>query len=235
MPWFRLDDRLHCHPKWVKCSHRARSLWSSAASWAGGQGADGIVPRHMLATWGNTVRDAHELESAGLWDAHDDGWVFHNWADFQPTAEQVEADRAAARERQRRARDKARESRVTNGASHGSVTVPPSRPVPSSTTHVSTPPPQADIEADDEMKQEAHRRTMAVARAGRLQGTFAAYERVVLAGLVKEGWKPGPPPPVTPQEALPDVETVKAAHSVSWEDAAAPPKRQGLKIEQEAS
>jgi hypothetical protein len=137
MPWFKMDDRLHSHPKWLTCSMGARGLWATAGSWCAGNSHDGVVPRMALRLLGGTRRQVAELVDAGLWEPHPDGWAFHDWAHYQPTTEQVEADRAAARERQRRARDKAasrRDNGVTHGAhhgvTHGSVTVPPTRPDP---------------------------------------------------------------------------------------------------------
>ena len=73
-------------------------------------------------------RDAAvELANAGLWDQCSDGWRFHDWAEYQPTREQVLAERAAATERKRRSREKSRrDADGTDGGSHPS----PSRPVP---------------------------------------------------------------------------------------------------------
>lgn len=134
MPWFKVDDRLHTHPKWLASSPRARALWCSAGSWCAAMTTEGVVPRHVLATLGGRTRDADELVTVGLWHAHPDGWVFHDWLHMQPSAAQVEADRAAARERQRRAREKASASRRDSSVTHAEVTpvvtVPPTRPVP---------------------------------------------------------------------------------------------------------
>lgn len=111
MTWFKVDDALHSHPKWLAASPAARALWASAGSWCASHLTDGNVPRHALPLLGGRPKDADELVQIGLWETAGDGWVFHDWAEFQPSAESVGAERAAARERQRRARDKARESR----------------------------------------------------------------------------------------------------------------------------
>lgn len=130
MSWFKVDDRLFCHPKWLACSPHARALWVTAGSWAGAQEDRGRVPRHALSILGGRPRDAAELERNGLWDPTDDGWVFHDWAEFQPSPEQIKAKRDAAAERQRRARASRRDSECDEDVSDEDVTDPPSRPVP---------------------------------------------------------------------------------------------------------
>jgi hypothetical protein len=133
MPWFKMDDRLYSHPKWLACSMSARGLWATSGSWCAGNSHDGEVPARALQLLGGNRKQAAELVEAGLWEPNGDGWIFHDWPHYQPTSEQVEAERAAARERQRRARDKAasrRESRRDDPVTNGSVTVPPTRPDP---------------------------------------------------------------------------------------------------------
>lgn len=147
MVWFRVDDKLWGNQKWLAVSPAARALWVTAGSWCGDQLTDGYVPRHVLSTLAGRPRDAAELVAAGLWKPEENGWRFHDWLDWNRSREAVLAEREAAAERQRRAREKAasqRESQqshavtdtviapVTNGVSHthshASVTVPPTRP-----------------------------------------------------------------------------------------------------------
>lgn len=114
MTWFKVDDRLWGHPKWLASPAGARALWVTAGSWAAANLTDGRIPRHVLGSLGGRVRDADGLVSAGLWvveSGQHEGWRFADWTDYQPTREQVEADRAAAAERQQRARDKAKRAR----------------------------------------------------------------------------------------------------------------------------
>jgi len=136
MSWFKVDDGLWGHPKWLAATPGARALWVTAGSWCADQLTDGRVPQHVLAVLAGRTREADELVRLGLWKPHEDGWEFHDWAQFQPSREQVQADRAAAKERQRRARERARESRrdthrdsrVTSDVSHGPPD--PTRPDP---------------------------------------------------------------------------------------------------------
>jgi len=118
--WFKVDDGLHSHPKWMAIPPAARGLWVTAGSWASAHLTDGHIPRHALTALGGRPRDAADLVRIGLWEENGDGWRFHEWhtdsdgSRRNPTKHEVDADRAAARDRQRRARDKARESRRDN-------------------------------------------------------------------------------------------------------------------------
>ena len=94
MTFFAVDDGLHSHPKWLSASHRARGLWTTAGSWCSKYSHDGIVPRHMLRTFGYTEKDAAALVSSGLWHTVRGGWQFHDWIDRNPDAATVAAVQA---------------------------------------------------------------------------------------------------------------------------------------------
>lgn len=136
MTWFKVDDGLWGHPKWLATPLPARGLWVTAGSWSAANLTDGQVPRHVLPSLGGKPRDAAALVDVGLWVATDGGWRFHEWNEpgRQPTKAAVLAEREAAAERQRRAREKAAEkksqseSRRDTAVSHGPPV--PSRPVP---------------------------------------------------------------------------------------------------------
>lgn len=110
MPWFKVDDNFAFHAKCVAAGNSAVGLWVRAGSWAMQQLTDGFVPRHIARTLGSNA-EAKRLVEAGLWVEKDDGYIFHEWADRQPSRVQVEADREAAKERQRKAREAARSRR----------------------------------------------------------------------------------------------------------------------------
>ena len=104
MPWFKVDDGFHGHPKVVGLSPSAVGVWLLTGTWSAQYLTDGAVPRGIMTRLGGTDADAHELITAGLWDATDDGFRFHEWAEYQPTKTEVEAERAAARDRMRERR-----------------------------------------------------------------------------------------------------------------------------------
>jgi hypothetical protein len=124
MVWFNVDDGFYDHPK-VKAIPRgnprkgAVALWTQAGSWCGRYLTDGLITAAQVDELGGTRREVDALVSVVLWHAH--GYVcpdhdclpvppnhygFHQWKAHQRTREQVEAERAAARERQQRRRRK---------------------------------------------------------------------------------------------------------------------------------
>lgn len=95
MTWGKVDDKLWGHPKWMAATGPARGLWITALSWCMSQETDGFVPRHALVFLGGTTRHAVSLVAAGLWEASEGGWTFHDWAEYQPDAASMRAKRDA--------------------------------------------------------------------------------------------------------------------------------------------
>ena len=95
MAWFKVDDRLWGHPKWLATPVRARGLWVTAGSWSAANETDGAIPAHALVTLGGRPGDAADLVRSGLWRTTRVGWVFHDWSVFQPDAASQRAKRAA--------------------------------------------------------------------------------------------------------------------------------------------
>jgi len=110
MVWFKIDDGFWSHPKVLELSDAALALWTRAGSYCAGHLTDGEVKRSTLRVLGADHDAAVELVMAGLWDETSTGWAFHDWAEYQPTREQVLAERAAATERKRKSRDARRAS-----------------------------------------------------------------------------------------------------------------------------
>jgi hypothetical protein len=127
----------------------AIGAWTLCGAWVAGNGNDGHVPAHVLEDFGIPAKAATDLVTSGLWEPVEDGYLIHDYLDYNPTGEQIAIGRAAAAERQRRAREKAasrRDSRVTHTDVTGAVTDPrhgppdPTRPDPEvQTPSVSTP------------------------------------------------------------------------------------------------
>lgn len=154
MAWFKVDDKFHTSRKVLSIPRRHRlaavGLWTMAGNWSASELTDGKVPAYVLEELGATETLIRALVEARLWldhrstearptvDRGSTGIEFHNWAEYQPTRAEVEAERAKAAERQRRWREKKAaetdESRVsnavTNGVSHGVSNGAPTRPDP---------------------------------------------------------------------------------------------------------
>ena len=154
MPWFKVDDTLHGHPKTRKAGLAAMGMWVLAGSYSGQYVTEGFIPEWWVSAIPQGRRHAARLVTAGFWEPFvkdgEPGWIFHDWNKFQPSKAKIEADRAAARDRQKAWRKKRRENTshgvtngvtddVTHGVGHGSPTRPvPTRPLPSVTTSVET-------------------------------------------------------------------------------------------------
>jgi hypothetical protein len=192
--WFKVDDGLFANPKWVACSVAARALWVTAGSWAGKQEDSGRVPRHIVAFLGGRPRDAAELVANGLWELDEEGWRFHDWFEYQPTPEQIEAKRAAAAERQRKWRERQRESQryepVSDGVGHAPPDPTRPDPVPdpenpsSSSSHNDSS--RGGSRTDDDDLEEANRRTDEIIDAGGYVENRPAYVAAIVRELREE-------------------------------------------------
>jgi hypothetical protein len=105
MPWGRLDDSLYDHPKLDLLPADQRlagvGLWAVAISWSNRYLTDGRVPSKQIGRLGGTTELADELVVAGLFDEADDGYVVHDFHDFNDAKVDV---------LERRSKDAARKS-----------------------------------------------------------------------------------------------------------------------------
>ncbi|NED75322.1 hypothetical protein G3I51_23965 [Streptomyces sp. SID9944] len=107
MPWVKLEDRFPSHRKVALLSDRAFRLHVSAICWSAENLTDGRISDRELphvAHIRGIKATAKQLEDAGLWDRTDDGWLIHDYLDYNPSREQVVADRKKNAERQERFR-----------------------------------------------------------------------------------------------------------------------------------
>lgn len=139
MTWFKVDDSFSTHPKVLSIPRgaprlRAVGLWTTVGTWCARHLSDGHFATHMVDELGGTKADVRHLVAVNLWETTDTGYVFHDWADWQPTKAAVEADRAAARERMARNRSNKRggsdDVRANTRRTSEGVRLTPSRPVP---------------------------------------------------------------------------------------------------------
>lgn len=119
MTWFKVDDKFHSHAKVARLGDDtdALALWVVAGSWSADQLSDGWVPAFVARRLDpDYTRRAAALVRVGLWEEADrdgeKGWLFHGWNEEgrQPTAEQVQQERALKTARQQRWREKHRAS-----------------------------------------------------------------------------------------------------------------------------
>ena len=147
MPWVRFDDQFTIHRKVDGLSDAAFRLHASAIFWSARNLTDGFVSQDELGGVTARVRTperfAAECVRREVWhDARadcpsekcpgpvdNDGWVIHNYWQYQPSKEQVKRDREASARRQAnwRAAHNGRSNGVTDDVSN------PSPPRPSLT------------------------------------------------------------------------------------------------------
>jgi hypothetical protein len=119
--WFRIDDGMPEHPKFAVLPLGAKWLWVEAACWAARNLSDGYVPIEVWRRLGgrNWQRDVTLLRRVALLDAsqNGDGYVLHDWADYQPSRETVLGLRTATANRQKALRHR-RFTRDRNGVTN---------------------------------------------------------------------------------------------------------------------
>jgi hypothetical protein len=150
VPWFKVDDTFHSHPKARTVSLQAIGLWTMCGSYAMAYKTDGFAHEWFVSGFPAHKRLSRELADAGLWRAGvkdgKSGWYFHDWLDYQPSSDEIEAEREASRARQAAYRKRRREARtgdpepdeqsasvtplVTRDVTRESQPPVPSRPVP---------------------------------------------------------------------------------------------------------
>ena len=144
MPWFRLEDSFHSHPKVIRAGNEATGLFVRCGTYAAEHLTDGFIPEHIAILYGaaeirsrgdaappGTETLAETLVRVKLWRRTRGGWRMPDYLDYNPSKEAVDNDRKQKAERQRRWRE-ARSRRVTNASGDASkdAAPPPPRPAP---------------------------------------------------------------------------------------------------------
>lgn len=148
MPWFKSDDSFWRHPKVRRLGKdrlSAVGLWELSGTWCSDNIAtnvlDGFVPDEQVEVWDPKHRCAKRLVEVGLWERveaeGEHGYVFHDWADYNPTKASVEAEReewrkkkAAQRGRKVSPGDTTKDTSGTRGGSPTEFPDPVPVPVP---------------------------------------------------------------------------------------------------------
>lgn len=108
LTWVRVDAALARNPKTLhllgeKGGDRALCVYIFGLGYCAEQGNDGFIVRSALPLIHGTPKTAEQLVSVGLWHDVPGGWDVNDYAEYQPTSEDVrqrsERARAAARRR----------------------------------------------------------------------------------------------------------------------------------------
>lgn len=171
MAWFKIDDGFHASRKLLKIPKRHRfsavGLWTVAGSWCADQLTDGNVPDYMITEWGAPPAAPAALVDAGLWERTDDGYLFYNWHEYQPSKQDVDAERAASRQRMKDLRAKRKQGKPLEQAEAGPLF---GRTVPNRSENVRNPDPTRPDPTPN--KEEADASSTPRKRAARISEDF---------------------------------------------------------------
>lgn len=116
MPWFKIDDKAHSHPKFMKAGNAALGLWLRCGSYSAQHLTEGIVPAPIAQMYG-TAPQAARLVKTGLWHEHGHDcercpqpsagdYVIHDFFEGgrNTTRAQYEANKSAAADRAAKSR-----------------------------------------------------------------------------------------------------------------------------------
>jgi hypothetical protein len=134
MPWIRLDDQFPDHPKVLAAGPAAAWLYVCGIGYCNRLLTDGRIPAgqvRKLADVDNAPELAARLVDVGLWEATEDGYIIHDFLEYQPSAEQVKAERAdnARRQQEWRERRKGERNALSNAVTNGVSNAPRNGPV----------------------------------------------------------------------------------------------------------
>lgn len=102
MSWFKLDTSFYDHPKLIGLTPGAIGLWVKCIAYGNNHLTDGFIPKEIakqLSSGDGTL--VKELVDRGLWNPDGDGWVFHDWHQWNDSRADVQARRRRDAERQR--------------------------------------------------------------------------------------------------------------------------------------
>lgn len=123
MAWARFDDKTHDHPKILAAGPLATHLWERAICYCAKHLTDGHIPKRavrLLVNWEDDADDFNgqppdnyaligRLVKVGLFDEHhNDGWLVHDYLDYNPSKAASDALRKARAEAGRKGGRKSR-------------------------------------------------------------------------------------------------------------------------------
>jgi len=107
--WLRIDDRFRTHPK-IQRAQLGGWLHFCGISYCREHLTDGLIPREAVGTLApglmTPYKHAARLVEVGLWHEEKDGFRVHDFLDWNPTRDEVEANREWGRQRKGLYRDK---------------------------------------------------------------------------------------------------------------------------------
>jgi len=115
MPWIRFEDNFPEHPKVLALSDGAFRLHVRAIGYAARLLTDGHVSSAALRSMTRRSALPAELVAAGIWETVKDGYVVHDYLDYQPSKAEIQQRHTADRERKKADGIQSGKSRKPNG------------------------------------------------------------------------------------------------------------------------
>ncbi len=104
MPYVLIDDGMLEHPKITALTDKDFRAHFRAMCWSARRGTDGHIPPHQLPDLRITKAQVTRFVDQGVWDLNGNGWVIHDWTDFNPPTDPDARKRWMAARRKRRER-----------------------------------------------------------------------------------------------------------------------------------
>jgi hypothetical protein len=101
MSWAKLDDQFFYNKKVAQVDGSAKLLYVAGLVYVANQRSDGFIPERAVkfiastADIANCQDFAKQLLDVGLWETVEGGYRIHDYLEWNPTSEQIEATRAA--------------------------------------------------------------------------------------------------------------------------------------------
>lgn len=138
MTWVRIDDQFPKHPKIARCGPIGQALFVSGLCYCAQYLTDGFIPSGVAAALIDATDDdlvetfdirrvIQRLVDSGMWEKVRGGYQVHDYLEYQPSKETVQARRDEARNRMRSHRS--REVRANNDRTSSEVHARPVTPV----------------------------------------------------------------------------------------------------------
>lgn len=169
-----MDDKFHSSEPVKRMPRSVRAgavgLFALAGTWSADNLKDGYVPEFMVDELGCTTEQAEALVEVKLWRKVRGGYRFREWAPWQPTRAEVEANRKA--ERDRKAEYRARKAGNTG---KDPAVVPPGQTRDSG--HPRPVPSRPDPTIDDKIQSSGKSRAPKLARGSDVHNPVESGER----------------------------------------------------------
>ena len=140
MTWAKLDDLFPENEKVSGLNDGAFRLHIHALCYAARNLTDGRISYNARRGLGGTISQISALRDAGLWEAHEGGWVIHDYLEYNPSREQVMAQRQKKASAGRKGGEAtAKATAVARATPSGKAPVPVPSPIPDPPTSDQAP------------------------------------------------------------------------------------------------